>query len=270
MRETSLQVKRCVICSGTRASAHPPSVPDRVTPESLRDPVSVFMASTLCHSVVIVTLFPHVTGGYVKNIAVASCHSAVGDDVTELASMYHCPKCDPSPLDSEVDSTHLAVLLIVFERFRGSGRKSMILWLDQEVSRRVMEPLDTPGTMEPEILTKIVVQFSQGGVGVGSVDGWHFYGEKDLVCGPLWTKTVAGQRSEAHRLRVYQGLGHRGRDGHPLPQAGESCYLPGHLWDPIPTAGRIDETPSPQKGIGLGRRRNRFGFPSKITGDTIP
>ena len=111
-------------CNGTRASAPTPSSPDRIAPKSLRDPVRALMASILCHSVIIVTLFPHVTGGHIKNIAAASCHSTVGSDVTDLTSMYHCPECDPSLLDSEVNSSRLPVLLIaceliVCERFRG-------------------------------------------------------------------------------------------------------------------------------------------------------
>ena len=161
--ETSLQWKRSVTCNGTRASAPTPSRPDRVTPKSLCDPVRVIMASILCHRVVLVTLFPHLTGGPIKNIAAASCHSAVGSDVTGLTLMYHCPECDPRPFGSEVNSTRLGVLLIICEgwgtqpsaaplfeglispcdKCRRSARSSQILCVQQEILRRVVETFDT-------------------------------------------------------------------------------------------------------------------------------
>ena len=45
------------------------------------------------------------------------------------------------------------------------------------------------------------------------------------------TATMAGQRSEAPGLCVYEGLGRRGRDGHLLLRAGESHSIIGRLWD---------------------------------------
>ena len=72
MQETRLQWKRSVTCNGTRASAPTPNSPDRIALKSLHDPVRVLMTSILCHSVVIVTLFPHVTGGHIMNIAARS------------------------------------------------------------------------------------------------------------------------------------------------------------------------------------------------------
>ena len=100
MRENRLQWKRSVTCNGTRALAPTPSYPARIAPKSLLNPVRVLRAAIICHSVVIVILFPHVTGGPIKNIAAAPCHPAVGSDVTDLTSICHCPECDPSPRDS--------------------------------------------------------------------------------------------------------------------------------------------------------------------------
>ena len=75
---------------------------------------------------------------------------------------------------------------------------------------------------------------------------------------------MAGQRSEAPRLRVYEGLSHCGRDGRLVPRAGGPHYLPGHLWDPIQAVGRIEETPRRKPNQG-----GPTGPPPATTGSTI-
>ena len=152
-----------MICGRSQASTPLPRAQDRIASKSLRDPIRVLLTPIRCHGVEIVTLFPHVTGGHVKNIAAASCDSAVGDDVTDVVSMYHYPKCDPGQVNSEVNHTCLAVLLIAWEgwdappytaplsqeltsishRFHMSGRPPTILWTELGIPIGRVNPLCT-------------------------------------------------------------------------------------------------------------------------------
>ena len=126
-----------------------PSANNRFAKKRLSGPTSLLAAAIPGPRVVIVTLFSHA----------ALCELTVDEGVTDVVPRYYCPKSEPGQADSEVKPTHLAALLMVcgdwstlldaallFEGFRQSAKPSRILWLQRDVSRKVMEPFDTPAS----------------------------------------------------------------------------------------------------------------------------
>ena len=112
--ETRLPKKRKGVPS-SRSQALTPllSARDKIARGNTCDLSSVLVTLSLCSSVLIMTLRPHVTGGHAKNTAAASCNLAAGSNAIGVISMYCYLKSDPGQAHSRSNRHSIMCLNVV-------------------------------------------------------------------------------------------------------------------------------------------------------------